>query len=258
MINADKVCFGYSKDHVILKNVTFNVPKGHFFVIAGPNGVGKSTLLYLMGGLLKPRSGIIKIGPKNIHSVTARHLARHIATVRQEHTPVFDFNVEQIVSMGRSPYYSLLNFSTDKDEYIVNEAMTTTQISQFRYRPLSHLSGGERQRVFIARAIAQDTSILLLDEPTSFLDLKYQVGIYDLLKQMQIEKNKTIVLVTHSINLAMQYADTVLLLGQNHHYHLGPTREILTQKIIEAVFDVKTISIALEGKRFHIPYGKYL
>jgi iron complex transport system ATP-binding protein len=121
----------------------------------------------------------------------------------------------------------------------------------------NHLSGGERQLIFIARALAQQTPILLLDEPTSFLDMKHQVGIYDLLKKMQIEKQKTIVAVTHDINLAAQYSDATLLLAADGGYEFGPTRDVLTTERIESVFGVKTFSAQIGQSRFFFPLGKY-
>jgi len=155
------------------------------------------------------------------------------------------------------PLIWVLAFETETDREAVAEALEMTDTARFADRPLGHLSGGERQRIFIARSLAQQTPILLLDEPTSFLDMKHQVGIYDLLKKMQIEKHKTIVSVTHDINLAAQYSDMILLLSADGSYNFGPTREILTTERIESVFGVKTFSAQIEQKRFFFPLGKY-
>ena len=135
--------------------------------------------------------------------------------------------------------------------------MEATDTVQFASRALGRLSGGERQRVFIARALAQDTAILLLDEPTSFLDLKHQVGIYDLLKKMQLEKSKTIVAVTHGINLAAQYADVALLLGGDCSYNIGKAKDVFSLQQIERVFGVKTFMGKVGEEKFFLPLGKF-
>ena len=150
-----------------------------------------------------------------------------------------------------------LAFESDTDKRAVIEAMEMTDTAKFSERPVNHLSGGERQRVFIARALAQQTPLLLLDEPTSFLDMKHQVGIYDLLKKQQIEKQKTIVAITHDINLASQYSDMTLLLGGDGNYWFGPTGEILSTERIESVFGVKTFSVQTGQNKFFFALGSF-
>jgi iron complex transport system ATP-binding protein len=177
--------------------------------------------------------------------------------VRQEFVPVFDFTVEETVSMARAPYLGTFGFETPSDREIVNEALQLTDTAGFAARPLGHLSSGERQRVFIARALAQNTPILLLDEPTSFLDLKHQVDIYDLLKFIQLEKGKTIVAVTHDINLAIQYCDAVLLLSPETICHIGKTKDILSDRQIEKIFHVRIFSGQVGQEKFFLPLGKF-
>ena len=161
--------------------------------------------------------------------------------MRQEFVPVFEFSAAQVVSMARTPYLGALAFETDADREAIAEAFEMTDTARFADRPLGHLSGGERQRIFIARALAQQTPILLLDEPTSFLDMKHQVDIYDLLKKMQIEKQKTIMSVTHDINLAAQYSDMVLLLSADGGYDFGSTQEIFSSGTYVSVSGVRNI-----------------
>lgn len=256
-IEVQNLCFAYKAQAEILKDISFRLASPCFLSIAGPNGAGKTTLLNLLSGLLKPASGSIEIDSKPISSYSVRQLAKKIAVVRQEFVPVFEFSASQVVSMGRTPYLSTLAFETDADKEAIAEAFEMTDTARFADRPLGHLSGGERQRIFIARALAQQTPILLLDEPTNFLDMKHQVGIYDLLKEMQIEKQKTIVSVTHDINLAAQYSDMILLLSADGSYTFGPTREILTTERIENVFGVKTFSAQIGQTRFFFPLGKF-
>jgi iron complex transport system ATP-binding protein len=256
IIEANKLSFAY-REAEALRDLSFEVSRGSFLAIAGPNGAGKTTLLNLLCKTLKPKSGSIKIDAVPIESYSTKALAAKVAVVRQEVLPVFGFSVIETVLMARTSHYNQLGFETELDKKIANEALEATDTAQFALRALGSLSGGERQRVFIARAIAQNAPILLLDEPTSFLDLKHQVGIYDLLKTAQLEKGKTILAVTHDINLAAQYCDEILLLGADGNYHIGETKDVLSPEQIKKVFGVKTFVGRLGQEKFFIPLGKF-
>jgi iron complex transport system ATP-binding protein len=257
IIEVENLCFAYPGQAEILKGISFGLAQGGFLSIAGPNGAGKTTLLNLLSGLLAPASGLITIDSVALQKYSIRQLAKKVAVVRQEFVPVFEFSAAQVVSMARTPYLGTFAFETDADQKAIAEAFEMTDTVRFADRPLNHLSGGERQLIFIARALAQQTPILLLDEPTSFLDMKHQVDIYDLLKKMQIEKQKTIVAVTHDINLASQYSDITLLLTADGSYKFGPTREVLSTGQIESVFGVKTFTAQIGQTRFFFPLGKF-
>jgi iron complex transport system ATP-binding protein len=262
IIKVHNLTFSYSEEPLrhkdggqVLKDLSFEVTRGSFVSIVGPNGAGKTTLLNLLCGLLKAQAGYIEIDSAPIQQFSARKLAKKIAVVRQEFIPVFDFTVAEIVSMGRLPYSDTFGFENKTDKRFVKEALEITDTSRLASRNMRNLSSGERQRVFIARAIAQDTTILLLDEPTNFLDIKHQVNIFDLLKAAQIEKGKTIVAVTHDINLASQYADYALLIGLQGGYKFGLSGEILTKPQIEALFGVKVFSGRVYEGNFFLPLG---
>ncbi|MFZ2149211.1 MAG: ABC transporter ATP-binding protein [Sedimentisphaerales bacterium] len=257
IIGVENLSFGYTPQKIILKHISFEVIQGKFLAIAGPNGAGKTTLLNLLCGLLRPKAGSIRIDAAPVESYSAKRLAKKVAVVRQEFVPVFDFTVAQMVSMARTPYLGTFGFESKTDKQMVNEALEATDTAQFALRALGSLSGGERQRIFIARALAANTPILLLDEPTSFLDLKHQVGIYDLLKATQLKKGKTIVAVTHDINLAAQYCDEILLLGADGNYHIGETKDVLSPEQIQKVFGVRTFVGSLGQEKFFIPLGKF-
>ena len=257
IIEVENLSFGYRSQGTILKDISFEVMPGTFLAIAGPNGAGKTTLLNLLCGLLTPKAGSIKIDTAPIESYSVKKLAQKVAVVRQEFVPVFDFTVAQVVSMSRTPYLGTFGFESQADKKFINEALEMTDTAQFSSRPLAELSGGERQRVFIARALAQNTPILLLDEPTAFLDLKHQVGVYDLLKAMQLEKGKTIVAVTHDINLAAQYADVTLLLGADSSYQHGRAKDVFSPGQIERVFGVRGFTGKIGQEKFFIPLGKF-
>ena len=257
IIEVENLNFGYPAQNTILKGISFEVIQGKFLAIAGPNGAGKTTLLNLLCGLLSPKTGSIRIDAAPVESYSAKKLAQIVAVVRQEFVPVFDFTVAQMVSMARTPYLGTFGFEDKTDKQMINEALEATDTAQFALRDLGSLSGGERQRVFIARALAANSPVLLLDEPTSFLDLKHQVGIYDLLKTAQLQKGKTIVAVTHDINMAAQYCDEILLLGTDGNYHIGETKDVLTPEQIEKVFGVRTFVGSLGQEKFFIPLGKF-
>ena len=257
IIEVENLSFSYTPQSTVLKDISFEVMPGTFLAVAGPNGAGKSTLLNLLCGTLRPKSGTIRIDAAAIESYKTEALAKKVAVVRQEFVPVFGFSVMEMVLMARTPYFGQLGFESKADRQIANQALKATDTIQFALRPLGNLSGGERQRVFIARALAQNTAILLLDEPTSFLDLKHQVGIYDLLKEAQLEKGKTIVVVTQDINLAAQYADEILLLGADSSYHIGKIEDVFFPEQIEKVFGVRIFTGSVGQEKFFLPLGKF-
>ncbi len=256
IIEIKNLSFGYTSKSMFLQDINFEVMPGTFLTIAGPNGAGKSTLLNLMCGILRPKSGTIRIDTTPIESYSTRALAAKMAVVRQESMPVFGFSVIETVLMARTPYYNPMGFESEKDRQIVEEALKATDTVQFASRTLASLSGGERQRVYIARALAQNSPVLLLDEPTNFLDLKHQVGIYDLLKAAQLEKGKTIVAVTHDINLAAQYCDEALLLGADSSYQHGRAKDVFLPEQIKKVFGVEVFAGEVGKGKFFIPLGK--
>jgi len=256
IIEVANLTFGYASRAAVLRDISFDVASGTFLAIAGPNGAGKTTLLNLLCGALTRKKGTITIDAATLESYGAAALAEKVAVVRQEFVPIFGFSVIETVMMARTRFFGGGGFESKGDREIVNEALELTDTAQFAARALGSLSGGERQRVFIARAIAQDTAILLLDEPTNFLDLKHQVAVYDLLKTAQVEKGKTIVAVTHDINLASQYCDQALLLGAEGSYQFGSPREVFSPDQITKVFGVAVFSGQVGVEKFFIPLGK--
>ena len=271
-VQVQNVSFAYRREQPVLEDITFSAEAGRFLAIVGPNGAGKSTLINLIAGSLVPQSGTVSVDGTAVRSCQPRELARKIAIVRQGSVPVFGFSVAEVVLMARTMHYGPLGFEGQIDRQRVAEALEMTATAEFTSRPLASLSGGERQRVFIARALAQDTPILLMDEPTTFLDLKHQVAIYDLLKAIQIDKARTIVAITQDINLAAQYCDQALLLrplrpasapgrtdgaGQNRcQYRIGPPSEVLAAAYIQEIFGVNGFSGRIGRESFFIPLGR--
>lgn len=270
-IQLDHVTFAYRPDQPVLKDVSLMVEAGTFLSVVGPNGAGKSTLISLLAGLIRPQAGTITIDGCNIDSYTRRNLACKVALVRQEHVPTFGFSVTETVLMARTPHFGPWGFERLVDRRMVADALEMTDTVRFASRPLASLSGGERQRVFIARALAQDTPIILLDEPTSFLDLHHQVRIYDLLRSVQRQKHRTVVAITHDINLAAQYCDQALLLqpaaeppatGQRgrpaaqERYTVGSTQQVFRRDQIERVFGIQVFSARVGTENVFLPLGK--
>jgi iron complex transport system ATP-binding protein len=268
-IEVRKVSFEYGPHRPVLTGLDLGVRSGTFLAVAGPNGAGKSTLIHLMAGVLRPQSGGVFLEGRDLRSYGVRDLARRVALVRQEFVPAFGFSVYETVLMARTPCYGQWGFESRADREIVGKALERTDTARFASRPLGSLSAGERQRVFVARALAQDTPILLLDEPTSFLDLRHQVAIYDLLKSIQQETASTIVAVTHEINLASQYCDEALLLYPCRrngpsladpvsppNYRIGSTREVFAPEEIRRAFGVGIFSGVLGSERFVLPLGE--
>jgi iron complex transport system ATP-binding protein len=261
-IQAEHVTFGYGRGRPVLRNVNFEVQAGTFLAVVGPNGAGKSTLINILAGLLQPQSGDVLLQGANLRSSRVQDIARRVAVVRQEFIPVFGYSVMETVLMARTLHYGRLGFESKADRELALQALELTETVAFAARPLDSLSAGERQRVFIARGLAQNTPLLLLDEPTSFLDLKHQVRIYELLKSVQLENGTTIVAISHDLNLAAQYCDQTLLLSplssrptESSSCRVGKTFDILTPEEIERAFEVRVFSAMVGNERFLIPLG---
>jgi iron complex transport system ATP-binding protein len=261
-LQAQHVTFGYGRGRPVLQDISFEVQAGTFLAIVGPNGAGKSTLINLLAGLLQPQSGAVLLQGAEVRSSRVQDIARRVAVVRQEFIPVFGYSVMETVLMARTLHYGRLGFESKADRELARQALELTETVEFAARPLDSLSAGERQRVFIARGLAQNTPILLLDEPTSFLDLKHQVRIHDLLKSVQREKGITIVAITHDLNLVAQYCDQTLLLyppgrrpAEHFSCRIGKTSDILTPEEVERAFDVRVFSAIVGNGRFLVPLG---
>lgn len=237
--------FGYG-DSLVLKGISFNVKSGEFISIIGPNGSGKSTLLKTLNRLYTIKNGSILIDGKDIDYYKSRDMAKKVALVPQDTTLDYDFTVEEVVLMGRHPYKGRFEKEDDKDFDIIYEAMEMTNTLILKDRLITEISGGERQRVFIAKALAQKPSIILLDEPTSHLDINHQMDILNLLKTLN-DRGTTIILVIHDINLAARYSDEILLLNQGEIQGKGSPEEVITMENIEKAYNLK---VAIEKNKY--------
>jgi iron complex transport system ATP-binding protein len=234
-IEIKNLCHSYDS-RVVLNTLTFSVQKGDFFIIIGPNGSGKTTLLKIISGLVKLQQGDLAILDQSIQSYTRKTLAQKIAYVPQMVSMDFPFTVLEVVLMGRSPHLGPLGLGQEKDVEMATKAMAFTGVEPLSGRKLEQLSGGEQQRVLIARAICQDPEIILLDEPTASLDLAHQVRIMDMMEKLKDEKNVTIVMVSHDVNLAAMYGENLLLLKEGRIVGRGRPADVVTYQALEKAY----------------------
>jgi len=220
-----------------LSDATFDLPSSGFITIAGPNGAGKSTLLGILAGLQRPYHGECSYRGIEIRKWRRRDFARQVAFLPQSVKLEFPFTAEQVVFMGRTPYADGW-FESQQDREAVARAMTTTDARGFASRDFRSLSGGEKQRVILASALAQEPETLLLDEPTTFLDLKHQLAMYKLLSSLA--KRLLVVAVTHDLNLALRFSDHVIVMENGKIAAQGPPQEALAPSLIDRVFEVHT------------------
>lgn len=240
VIEARDIKFKYNKRWV-LNDVAFQTHEGEFLGIIGPNGSGKTTLIKIIDGLLMPDEGAVFLRGKNIRHFKRNDIAKVVAMVPQDAPLVFPFTVQEVVMMGRAPHLGRLRFEGTSDYEIVRTAMETADILPFASRSINELSGGERQRVLIARALAQEPQVILLDESTAFLDIKHQIAFFDLMKILNKEEGLTVIAVTHDMNLASLYCDRIMLLDSGRVHTIGVPDEVLTQSNIKEVYDTDVL-----------------
>lgn len=236
IVQLKKVGFRYAKDWV-LKGVSFQISEGEFLGIIGPNGSGKTTLLKIIDRILMPQEGGIWLNGESINEMKRDALARMIAVVPQDSPITFSFSVKEIVLMGRAPHLGRLRFEGKRDYEIAHKAMEVTDTLPFADRSINELSGGERQRILIARALAQQPQIILLDESTAFLDIKHQIDFFNLIKTLNRKEGMTVISVTHDINLASLYCDRVILLNAGNIHCMGTPDEVITEPNIKEVYE---------------------
>jgi len=221
-----------------LEDVSISIAPRSLTGLLGPNGCGKTTLLKLLSGVLKPDLGSVRLGDREVRLLSRRVLAQQIAVVPQETHPAFDFTVMEMVLMGRHPHLGAFQLEGPGDLAIAREALIATGTLHLAGRSYMTLSGGEKQRVVIASALAQMPKVLLLDEPTASLDLGYQLEIASLLKQLNRQRGVTMVLATHDLNLAASLCDTLVLVREGRVLMQGPTKEVLTSASVRQLYGV--------------------
>ncbi|MFB2978590.1 ABC transporter ATP-binding protein [Microseira sp. BLCC-F43] len=237
LLEIEKLTGGYG-DIAIAQNITLSIQRGEWLSLIGANGSGKSTLLKLISRILAPQQGVVLLDGKAIHSQPAAIVARKLAILPQQQTIPEGLTVKQLVSLGRSPHQPWWQWELSReDAQKVEIAMHQTGIEKFSDRLVEQLSGGERQRAFLALALAQNPQVLLLDEPTTYLDICYQLQLLELLKQLN-QQNLTIITVLHEINLAARYSDRIALLHEGKLTCVGTPKQVLTADNLAQTFGV--------------------
>ena len=235
---AEALSFAYPGRQV-LEGIEIAVGAGERLGVLGPNGSGKSTLIRLLSGVLRPMGGRVLLDGADITTLPPRALARRVAVVPQEIALDFPFSVTEVVLMGRMPHITGLGFESEGDLRIAEEAMRQTGVLELAGRPFPELSGGEKQRVVIARALAQQPDVLLLDEPATFLDIRHEVEIFDLLTDLSVARGLALVVVLHDLNIAGLYCRRLALLREGRILAEGPTEEVLTYANVRATYDTE-------------------
>lgn len=254
LIEVEALSLSYGDNH-ILNQISISVRTGEFLGILGPNGSGKTTLLRCMTGTLHPSSGNVLLHGREIHAMKRRDIAKIVSVLPQEETNEFGFSVEELVAMGRLPHLGRFEREGPEDRQKVNWAMEVTSTIHLRSRLITSLSGGEMQRVGLARALAQEPQALFLDEPTSHLDINYQVEMLDVVKRLNREEGITVVAVMHDTNLAAAYCDSMILLSGGTVFASGATSTVFTAENIKALYglDVVMLKHPLNGKNLIFP-----
>lgn len=243
VIKLENIGFTYPRgDNVnpALRRIDLKIENGESITILGPNGSGKSTLLKIISGVLNPSEGKVYLDNKNYNGYSRKELAQKIAYVSQNNFSIFPFSVFEIVMMGRSPYMGMLGYENESDAAKVNEALDTVEISNLKNKGINEISGGEAQRAFIARALVQEPEVILLDEPNAHLDIKHQISIFNLIRNLNTEKNITVVTVSHDLNLAGHFSKRAILMKNGSLYADDKVENILTEKNIKDVFGVNS------------------
>lgn len=237
MISCKNLKVGY-EEKIIIENLSLNIKKGEVVSIIGPNGCGKSTLLKSLSRMIKPVSGDIYIQSENIKSLKNKSISQKVCLLSQHNDAPGDLTVEELVYFGRIPHKKWYESKSKSDEELVNWAIENTGLTRYKNTPISSLSGGERQRAYIAQALCQKPDVLLLDEPTTYLDISYQLELMELVREINERLNITIVMVLHELNQASKYSDRLIIMKSGEIVSDGCPKEIINKEIIKKVYNI--------------------
>ena len=254
-LELQELAAGYGKK-IILDGVSLEAPEGKILTLLGPNGCGKSTLLKTIGRLLRPRGGAVLLDGKSIHQLDTAKLARDLAILPQLHHAPADLSVRQLVSCGRFPHRKGFGPPGKHDTKVVDHVLEQTRLTGLAHRPLATLSGGERQRAWIAMTLAQEPNLLLLDEPTTFLDICCQFEIIELVRELNRELGITVVMVLHDLNLAARCSHLLAAIRDGKLRYAGSAEEILRPEILREIFEIEAkVVTGADGLPYCIPVG---
>ncbi|MGC0330671.1 iron complex transport system ATP-binding protein [Streptomyces sp. SAI-170] len=241
-LTAQSLTLAY-EDRAVVEDLDLEIPHGRVTVIVGPNACGKSTLLRALGRLLRPKRGAVLLDGTELARIPTRRIARAVGLLPQTPVPPEGITVADLVARGRQPHQKWWQQWSEADERTVAEAMERTGVAELAARPVEELSGGQRQRVWIAMALAQDTDILLLDEPTTYLDIAHQVEVLDLVRQLNLERARTVVAVLHDLNQAARYADHIVAMKAGRIVAQGAPADVVTAELVQEVFGLASVVV---------------
>jgi iron complex transport system ATP-binding protein len=241
IIAAEAVSKAYRSQQPVLQQISFTVEPGECFGIIGPNGSGKSTLLKLLSGVDAPTEGRVLLDGRIAHTYPRKQLAQWTAVLQQDALPLLGFTVREVISMGRYPFQNWLGDESEDNEQLIDQIIVRLQLKKLENRAVESLSGGERQRVALGKVMAQKPRLLLLDEPTTFLDIGYQVQMMEWIRLWQHEEELTVVAVLHDLNLAAQYCGRLLLMEEGHIVKIGRPDEVIRSELLERVYGTQPI-----------------
>ena len=255
-LRADGLSVGYGR-RMVLPAMGLTVPDGRITAIVGPNGCGKSTLLRALARVLAPVSGAVLLDGEPIHRLPSRTVARQVGLLPQSNVVPEQLTVAELVARGRYPHRGPFGRWTTQDQAAAEDAMRATGVEEFRDRPVDELSGGQRQRVWVAMVLAQETPILLLDEPTTYLDLAHRLEVLRLLRSLNDVRRVTVVMVLHDLDEASRYADHIVAMREGQVVAEGPPREVVTPELVEQIFGVPCMTIPnpVTGSPLVVPLG---
>lgn len=237
-LNTEDLTIGYA-EHTIVNGLNLSIPTGKITALVGANGSGKSTILKTMARIMKPKSGSVMLDGKSIHNFSTKEVARQLAILPQNPTAPDGLTVSELISYGRFPHQKGFGTMTAEDRSIIAKAISVTGMEPFQDRPIDRLSGGQRQRAWIAMALAQETDILFLDEPTTFLDMAHQLEVLQLLQKLNKEEGRTIVMVVHDLNHATRYAQHMVAIKSGNVISEGTPNEVMTPEVLREVFGIE-------------------
>nr|WP_233571365.1 ABC transporter ATP-binding protein [Nocardiopsis sp. Huas11] len=256
-LRARGLTLGYD-DHTVVRDLDADILDGTVTCVIGPNGCGKSTMLRALGRLMRPRAGVVELDGRDIHRAPTREVAQILGVLPQQPTAPDGLTVADLVARGRHPAQRWYRQWSGDDQDAVALALEQTGLLEMAETPLQELSGGQRQRAWISMVLAQGTDLLLLDEPTTFLDLVHQVDVLDLVRDLHRQGGRTIVMVLHDLNLAARYADTIIAMRDGQVLASGPPAQVLTPELLREAFDLEAVVVPdpVTGGPLIVPVGR--
>ena len=256
MLRTDAISYEHDLTKFKLNNISLNIHEGEVVSLIGPNGSGKSTLLRVISRLIKPNSGEVFLGEQNIKDMKANEVAKTLTMLPQMNNHQLDLTVRELVEFGRHPHSGHKMKRTKEDEQIIDWAIEVTGLTHLQHRLLPSMSGGERQRAWIAMTIAQHPKVLLLDEPTTYLDIAHQLEVMELVKELNTKYNMTVIMVLHDINQAAQYSDRLIVLKRGNVHYDGIPHCVLCKEMFESIFEIEAEISMHSGRPSFTPIRK--